>query len=311
MGEHTLRSPSPGASARRTEPSTTIVSVTFNSSHVVSRMLASVPEHVPVIIVDNASTDIDKTRSLAARYGARLICNTRNAGFGSACNQAAAVAATEFILFLNPDAVLSTEALDRLADAANRYPEASAFNPWVGIEGRQFFRTTNPIELNGWSLPAEAPDHDCEVPVLSGAALFVRSTAFESVGGFDENIFLYFEDDDLSLRLRRDCGPLMFVRDARVTHRPGRSTENCPSLSKMKGWHFGYSRVLVSQKHNQPFAFGRAMLRALRKICNVRQLLSVDERQFRIGFFGGVLAARNLNTATLRNPKQEVKAPNR
>ena len=109
-------------------PAMTGVTVAHNSASVLPAMLASVPDGVPVIVVDNGSKDSAETADVAERHGARLIRNGENVGFGRACNQEAAKAETPRILFLNPDAELAGDAIGRLAEASCRYSDADAFN---------------------------------------------------------------------------------------------------------------------------------------------------------------------------------------
>ncbi|MEQ3709055.1 glycosyltransferase, partial [Tateyamaria sp.] len=111
--------------------SVTIITVSYNSMAVLPAMLKSVPKGTPVVVVDNASSDTDPLKALTDEYGATLQLNEGNVGFGPACNQGAAKAETEFLLFLNPDAELQDGALDALLEAAKTYPDASGFNPRI------------------------------------------------------------------------------------------------------------------------------------------------------------------------------------
>ena len=77
----------------------TIVTVTFNSAPIVAGMLESIPNGVPVILVDNASRDVPALTGLATATGASLILNRENVGFGAACNQGASKATTPYVLF--------------------------------------------------------------------------------------------------------------------------------------------------------------------------------------------------------------------
>ena len=203
----------------------TIVSVCYNSDDVLPEMLASVPIATPVVLIDNASSHTKILKDAAEAHGVILIKNNKNRGFGAACNQGADVAEPEFILFLNPDARLQPNTLEALVAAAERYPSASAMNPRISTtEGRPIFQRSSALIDRTKRMPRGWPAGDCEVPILSGAALFVRRSAFETVGGFDSEIFLYHEDDDLSRRLMSQCGPLYFVRNAFVEHMCGRSS---------------------------------------------------------------------------------------
>ena len=157
----------------------TIVTVTFNSSAVLPRMLNSIPHGVPAIIVDNGSRDAETILKIAKRNNVKLIRNQENLGFGRACNLGAAEAETELVLFMNPDAVICDGALEWLAAAAENYSEASAFNPVIEYpDGRLFFRGPSRIAPKRIRYRRGLPDHDMEMPVLSGAALLVRKADF-------------------------------------------------------------------------------------------------------------------------------------
>ena len=242
----------------------TVVTVSYNSQAVLPQMLASIPEDARVVIVDNASNDRASLRELAKRHGAQLVELDENMGFGVACNIGAAHAGSEYLLFLNPDAKVQPGALDHLRAAAERSPHASAFNPkLMRKDGSVYFRRrSNLLPRSEW-LPRGCPGMDREVPVLSGAAIFIRRTDFEAVGGFDPEIFLYYEDDDLSLRLRKQCGPLVFVRAAEVMHIGGASSARSVEVARIKGYHLGRSRVYASVKHGKPWGRTLAVIEAL------------------------------------------------
>ena len=216
-----------------------MVTVTFNSSAVLPAMLRSISGDVPVIVVDNASEDAAKTSAIATGFGAQVALNQENVGFGRACNIGAARVNTDLVLFLNPDAIVVGGALACLANAADRYPQASAFNPvFESTDGGQIFRRKSSIDPTKWKLPRGErwPHNDQEVRVLLGAALLVRIADFDSIGGFDTDIFLYYEDDDLCQRLRASCGLLMFIRKARIVHDRGNSSRSDPETLRKKSY---------------------------------------------------------------------------
>lgn len=283
----------------------TVVTVAHNSASVLPSMLASVPEGVPVIVVDNGSRDSVSIASIAEQHGARLIRNEENVGFGLACNQGAAQADTSLILFLNPDAELVRYTIDRLAEASCRYPEASAFNPAIEHpNGAEFFKTSSPISPSRSKLPRGWPSDDRQVPVLSGSALLVRKRDFDAVGGFDPEIFLYCEDDDLSLRLEAGCGPLMFIRNARVIHQLGGSSGTEPETLRLKGRSFGHSLVYASLKHGKPMAFERALIRAAGMAFSLSSITSKTHRIWAFSHLQVVLSANRFNPSAgtrLRN----------
>ncbi len=257
----------------------TIVTVSYNSEAVLPAMLASVPDGVRVIIVDNAAQDGSALQDLAQSHGASLIALDANRGFGVACNIGAAEAWTEFVLFLNPDSVLGEGALQALIAAAARHPHAGAFNPRITHEDGSvhFKRRSNLLPRRDW-LPRRWPDIEGEVPVLVGSAIFVSKRNFEAVGGFDPLIFLYYEDDDLSLRLRATCGPLIFVPGAKVMHMGGASSGRSVTVARIKGHHLGRSRVYTTVKHGVAWGRSRALLEAALDAASPLVLISARKR---------------------------------
>ena len=272
-----------------------IVTVTYNSGTVLPGLLESLPRGMPIIVVDNGSDDADLIDELAVKHRFHFIRNKENVGLGCACNLGAAQIESELILFLNPDAVLVDGAIEHLAYASQKYLHASAFSPAImRSNGKQYFRRSSVIAPQEPKLPKGWPEGDCEIPVLSGAAFAVRRADFETIGGFDPNIFLYHEDDDLSLRLKAECGPLMFVRQAKIVHQGGQSSGSSPAVARMKGRHMGYSRVYTSLKHGTPLAFERAILSAIGEICLLPRLVSSRRRAKSLGYLAGILGARHL-----------------
>ncbi len=269
----------------------TVVTVAFNSTAVLPTMLASVPSDIRVIIVDNGSSDIAELQVLAQRENTELVLNEINRGFGIACNQGAQRATTEFLLFLNPDATLEQGALEGLVAAARAYPHASAFNPRIASSsGKPVFRRSSHLVPKSSRMPRGWPAADTEVSILSGAALFVRKAAFDQIGGFDPEIFLYHEDDDIARRLNDECGPIMFVREPLVRHLGGHSSSRSAEIAALKGWHMGRSRAYTTQKHERPFAFAVSLGSAILQLLSPLVVLSRRKRAKQWAFLKGVLS---------------------
>ena len=271
----------------------TIVTVAFNSAEPLRGMLETVPSKVSVIIVDNASQDVDDLRTVADEFpNSKIITATENLGFGGACNLGAAEARSEYILFLNPDTRLENGALETLLAAAKTFPSASAFNPkLIDDDGRIRYKRHNHLLPRARKMPRGMGDGPFDVCVLVGAAIFVSRANFEKVSGFDPAIFLYFEDDDISVRLEKQCGPLMIVPAAVVTHARGESSGSSTTMSAFKSWHFGYARVYTTVKHRRPFARTSSLVTALRKLLNLAMLSDGAERAGRWANLRGTTAA--------------------
>jgi len=232
-----------------------VIAVTFNSASVIGDMIASIPNSVSILVVDNGSSDLEELKKVCSvRDTVRLIPLDKNTGFGSACNVGAGLATTPFLFFVNPDAQLGQSVIEELLTAVQRYPERSVFNPRIlHSDGRTNLRAPSRFDGRAPGSAAANPDGDIPLSILSGAAIFMQRAHFQELGGFDQEIFLFFEDDDLSLRLRNAGFELHHIHAATVVHGGGTSTAPSPQLTSFKNYHWMKSYAYVSKKHGYPF----------------------------------------------------------
>jgi N-acetylglucosaminyl-diphospho-decaprenol L-rhamnosyltransferase len=229
------------------------VTVTYDSGHVVGRCLASLDGVRRIVVVDNASRD--DSREIAAAGGSNVSCiaNDTNQGFGAANNLGFAEASdAEFVLFINPDAALQPGALNGLIAAARRYPEAAIIAPRIVGPGGATETTYDAglFERDGMPRhPGLAPEGDLCVGFLSGAVIMVRTAALADEPPFDPEIFLFFDDDDLCLRLRVAGHSLVLAAAATAEHTAGQGVRTGPGLAWRRHWHMAWSRLYFEAKH--------------------------------------------------------------
>ncbi len=234
-------------------PVTAIV-VAFDSAHALPECLgALVADGVPALVVDNASAD--DTVPLAERLGAEAIRNPRNEGYGRANNIGARAASTEFLLVVNPDCIVEKGAVAALVEAAGRYPDAGLFAPKiVEPSGRVFYQPRSLLSpyLHNPQGKLVLPEGEACAPFFSGACFLIRRDLFLRLGGFDEHIFLFYEDDDLCRRVADAGHALIYVPQAVVRHGRGRSSEPRRGRIFTSRWHQAWSRAYVSRKYGLP-----------------------------------------------------------
>ncbi|MCB1503336.1 MAG: glycosyltransferase family 2 protein [Hyphomicrobiaceae bacterium] len=230
-----------------------VVLVAHNSADVIGAAIASIDADAEIIVVDNASND--KLTQVVARSQVRLIRNSENLGYGTACNIGASAASRDFILFMNPDARLRSGALDKLVCAAISHENIAAFNPRIiNASGDAFQRRHSRLFDRAQNKRLRRPLlADCEIEMVTGAVLFCRKAHFDAVGGFDERIFLYFEDDDLAIRFKLAGFTLGYVHEAIAEHEQGHSTPSSLALEYFRAFHFMRSMRYARQKHGLGF----------------------------------------------------------
>ncbi len=243
--------PAPPLDSPDTAAVLTAVIVSYDSADALPECLAALKrEGVPAIVVDNASAD--RSAAIAREAGATVVAMRANEGFGRAMNAGIRAASSELCLLVNPDLVLEEGAAAALVEAARFYPDAGLLAPRL-IEpgGRFFFQRRSllaPYLRNEKNRPC-VPEGDCCAPFLSGAALVVRREQFLAMGGFDERIFLFYEDDDLCRRVADAGLALVHVHAAVARHGRGRSTAARPGRVLRARWHLAWSRCYVARKY--------------------------------------------------------------
>jgi len=273
----------------------TVVTVSYNSAEAVAVMLSSLPADTPVNIVDNAGRDGSALDALAqSRPNTRVIRQRKNYGFGDACNAGAGEATTEFTLLLNPDTIVQDGAIEALIAAAARHDEKTAFNPRISYDdGRPHFKRRSILLPRSEWLPRGWPETEREVPVLAGSAVFCRTLLLRRVA-FNTNIFLYHEDDEWSLRLRRNGGKLVFVPDAHIIHLSGKSSGRSPKIARFKGFHMGRSRIYAMTESDMPLVRLRCLAHALGQLMSPLTWTSERKRAKAIGIWEGVRSSQKM-----------------
>lgn len=228
----------------------TAVVVTFNSAHCLPALARGLAALAHVLVVDNASSDATQATLRRVLPQARWLPNEVNLGFGAANNRGIAEAGTEFVLLVNPDCSFDAEAITAMVACADRFPDASLVGPQlVNGDGRP--ETTYRWSTPAWVSRGPAADAPLCVGFVTGACMLIRTAALRRIGGFDEAFFLYYEDDDLCLRLQRDGGTLIVEPACRVFHR-SRGSVGGPRRAQaeyLRGYHHIQSKFLFSHKH--------------------------------------------------------------
>jgi GT2 family glycosyltransferase len=236
-----------------------VVIVTYRNAADIGACLRAVDQAAPrvrteVIVVDNASGDGTVAAAREASPGARILELAENGGFAIGCRAGTAVATSDWLLFLNPDAIITPEAIESLLDCARRHR-------FAGIVGGRFVHqdgTDDPRSWWGkpspWSVlcfatglsslfpgsrrfdPESAQPWTADrrqeraVPVVSGALMLVERSLWDALDGFDPAFFMYAEDADFCIRAAKLGYQPMVTARAECCHEGGKSSTSMRKL---------------------------------------------------------------------------------
>lgn len=231
-----------------------IIIPAFNQRRLTEACIAAIGENTgntmpyEVIVVDNASTDDTAEYLTSLGDGVRTLTNSSNLGFARACNQGAATARGEYLVFLNNDTLpqpgwlegLVRGAVEGKADIVGAkllYPDGTVQHAGIafssdGIPYHIFRRFPGDAgAVNGkWGMKA-----------VTGACMLVRAALFRELGGFDEGYVNGFEDVDLCLRAWQEHRRILYTPESVVVHyeesTPGRKAHDAANMARfMAKW---------------------------------------------------------------------------
>ena len=234
---------------------------------------ATCHQDLEIIVIDNGSED-GTAEALAARTDITVITNPENRGFTEACNQGAARAASDYLLFLNNDTIVQPGWLEHLLSCLEN-------DPFVWAVGSRLIYPNGELQeaaavvFNdatasnyGRHDSSDLPkyNHPCVVDYCSGASLLIRTEIFDRLGGFDMRYApAYYEETDLCFSIRKHGGKVVYEPASVVIHFG--STTAGPSQDKGARRYLYINRAKFNEKwahvltgHETPPANGEVVL---------------------------------------------------
>lgn len=233
----------------------TVVIVTHNSSAVIGACLKAMAGAERIIVIDNASIDDTLQYIRTIRPDAEIIRNEIGLGYGNAANQGLERVKSDFVLLINPDAVIDTAMLYRLRQTAADNPRAAMIAPRLLNPDGSTELSYNADYLTRQRMSRTArsqailPEGPCCTWYISGAVTLVRMAALHESGFYDPAIFLYFEDNDLCRRLIGKGWQLILDPLAEAMHIGGGSIGDGAAVRWEKFYHLSWSRLYFEAKY--------------------------------------------------------------
>jgi N-acetylglucosaminyl-diphospho-decaprenol L-rhamnosyltransferase len=232
--------------------SLTVIIVTYNSAHCMEALAPSLSGLAHLVFVDNASTDDTAEKITQFLPNAQVLLNDENKGFGAANNLALRRITTPFALLLNPDTLPDSDFFEKMTQAAEQFPEAAMVAP-------QLIDRSDADEINyrwpgsKWVSKGRGADGPCCVGFLCGAAILLNMKNMQRIGFFDEDFFLYYEDEDLSQRAFNTKLPMVVVPNIKLKHLSRGSVKGPAPLRSefLRGFHHAQSKIFFEKKHGK------------------------------------------------------------
>lgn len=247
-----------------------VIIVNYNTQKQLDDCLFSIKQKThgicyEVIVVDNASGD-DSVAMVGRKYPwVKLIESETNLGFGKANNLGFKYATGRNIFLLNSDTILIENSVKTLCEALDRDNSIGAVGAiLIGKDRRQKhsfgkFPTLKSKFLGNDFVIKGADFKECrDVDYITGADLMLPRSLMVKLGGFDPELFLYYEETDLQKRMATLGYRRVILPNTKIIHLEGESSKNTSSSENTKGWKniiMFKSMVYYLKKHSNPLGF--------------------------------------------------------
>ena len=220
----------------------TIIILCHKSKDLVINYIKSIFNKFEIIIIDN-SNDVELIKIIQEHYPGVIIKNIDNDGYGAAINYGSKLVKTKYFLISNPDlSGINENSLNEFVNTAKFLKDE------FSVLGPRY------LEVNPKSLIQSNETKDLgEINVLSGACMFFKKEVFDLVGGFDENFFLYFEENDFCLKAIK-FKKIYQINKIKILHNAGNSVllknqEEIEDQRNLRSWHFVWSKFYFYKKN--------------------------------------------------------------
>jgi len=245
----------------------TVVLVTRNSEAILPSSLGSLTRARRIILIDAMSTDDTIAVASNCHPALEIISLTEDRGLGEATNKGFALAETEYVLNINPDTRMPEGCIEQLVQTADANPNAAGIAPVLtNANGDVDLSVMGSWERHHQAI-TQPPGGPFCTWFLTGAVVLWRLSAFRDIGGFDEGIFLYNEDTDLSVRAMQKGYPLIVDPAARGDHFGGHSDELTLKSRIRRDKNMMWGHLNYERKYAGPEDADRTARDAVRTCC--------------------------------------------
>jgi N-acetylglucosaminyl-diphospho-decaprenol L-rhamnosyltransferase len=221
----------------------TFVIVTFKSDHIIDDCIECLPKDSNIIIIEN-SNNLELKKKLEAKYSKINVIVQENSGMGSANNKGIKLCKTDYAFIINPDVKFYENTMQELISLSSRHSDYSILAP---ISDKTQYPN---YKIKEKKIRNDDPDF-LDVDSVDGYAMLINKNKFNDNVFFDENFFLYLENDDLCLRKKKENNKIYIAKKAKIHHLGGKSHSmvHDKEIEFSRNWHWMWSKFYFNKKH--------------------------------------------------------------
>ena len=232
-----------------------IVVVTFKSENVIHDCIKSIPSDIDILVVDNSSNNKFKENIEKTYQNVQCILAPSNLGMGSGNNLGLKKIKTDYAFIINPDVTLEKNTIDEIINSMNEISSFGIIAPMSNkVKYPNYQLNKNQNLYQGKLTPFKVKSVDGYAMVLNIKKLN-QFHEFKNYKYFDENFFMYLENDDLCKRIKKIKEDIYIIPKSKINHLGGKAVDIKYEyqIEMSRNWHWIWSKFYFNKKHHSLF----------------------------------------------------------
>ena len=226
-----------------TKENLTIIIVTIKSEKIIENCLNSIDPNIKKIIVENSSDEKFKNSIEKKFQNVKCYLTGKNLGMGSGNNFGLKKSTTDYVMILNPDTILKQNTLSEIFKISYNL-DFAILSPISSDEKfPNFIKNKNNQQK---IIHKDLLEVDC----VDGYSMILNKSKFSNQF-FDENIFMYLENDDLCLRMKKKNEKIYVYKKSIISHMGAKAVDEkyFEEVELSRNWHWNWSKFYFRKKH--------------------------------------------------------------
>ena len=229
-----------------TRQNLSVIIVSYKSDYVIENCINSIHSEIEIVVVDNSNNDQLKEKIETKYKNVKYILSKKNLGMGAGNNLGIKNVNKDFVLILNPDVTLEKSSIDEMIIASQ---EIENFGIIAPLSDKSEYPNYTLKKMNDFD-----PIKPFKVKSVDGYAMLLNLKKLKKLNNFyffDENFFLYLENEDLCLRLEKNDENIYIVPKSRIHHLGGKAVDPKykNEIEYLRNWHWMWSKFYFNKKH--------------------------------------------------------------
>ena len=230
-----------------TRQNLSVIIVSYKSEYVIENCINSIDSEIEIVVIDNSGNNQFKEKIESKYKNARCILSKENLGMGAGNNLGIKNVNKDFALILNPDVTLEKSAVDEMILASKEIDNFGIIAPLSDKSEYPNYTLKKSCNFDQFK--------PFKVKSVDGYAMLLNLKNLKKLNNFeffDENFFLYLENEDLCMRLEKSDEHIYIVPKSKIHHLGGKAVD--PKYEKeieyLRNWHWMWSKFYFNKKHH-------------------------------------------------------------